>query len=91
MTRRSTNNHPEVLVSPEDELIRQHYTLHIQKSGYVMIAEQRDKTRTRHYLHRLVTGVGPSARIKFVDGNRLNCRRDNLLVVPVKRSKAGGA
>lgn len=41
---------------------------------------------------RLILGVGKGARVKYVDGNRLNLRRENLYVEQTRRlKKASGA
>ena len=32
------------------------------------------------YLHRLITGAKARQRVRFVDGNRLNLRKSNLVV-----------
>lgn len=64
----------EVLVSPEDQAWARKRLWHITKDGYV-----RSYQGGKHeYLHRCVAGLKPGHVVDHINGNKLDCRRENL-------------
>lgn len=41
-----------------------------------------DDTGERVYLAKFVAGAGPDESVIFIDGNPLDCRRENLAIAP---------
>lgn len=67
----------QAIVSPEDypDLIAPDMRWRMGSSGYPMFVKRVNKELTTIWMHKLV-GKGPSTHI---NGNRLDCRRENLI------------
>lgn len=66
-------------IHPEDTLRVAPFAWYYRGDGYVATTMQTENGRKNVYLHRFILGAGPDDPIvHHVDGNRLNCCRDNL-------------
>jgi hypothetical protein len=52
-----------------------------QHNGYARRTDYSTGVRRTVYLHREITGAGPGDQVDHIDGDRLNCRRNNLRIV----------
>lgn len=59
-----------------------------RRIAYVVGEQVVQGVRVRVYLNRFLVGATESQRVYHRDGNKLNFRRRNLVVVPIKRKKA---
>ena len=68
---------------PADELRKKSWEIH--SNGYVVCRETvrvgNTSARKSTYLHRLIMSPGRAQRVRFKNGNPLDCRKENLYVV----------
>ncbi len=68
---------------PADELRERSWEIH--SNGYVVCRETvrvgNTSVRKSTYLHRLIMEPGREQRVRFKNGNPLDCREENLYIV----------
>lgn len=70
-----------VLVDDEDYAVVSKYTWHFSTCKGVIRRPYIGEKKACLFLHRMILGVGPSIRVKHINGNRLDCRKSNLLIL----------
>ncbi|HEY9285001.1 MAG TPA: AP2 domain-containing protein [Pyrinomonadaceae bacterium] len=70
-----------VFVDDEDYAALTRWKWHRSSHGYVVRTPGGRKSREIIFMHRQIMNAPAAAAVIFLDGNPLNCRKENLLIV----------
>jgi hypothetical protein len=79
----------KILVSPEDEHFLSEYTWRAEpdkRTFYAVATTRGGGKRTTIRLHRLIVEARPGQQIDHVNGNGLDCRRENLRLCSTRQN-----